>query len=88
MTRGAGEAVRCAAALATAWSLLASVLLADSGSMSRPTTRERRFDSRVKVEEGQCPIQDWIASRFERGHNPITSRFNWDKKVKGVVFVR
>jgi len=50
--------------------------------MSRPTTRERRFDSRVGVEEGQYPVQDWIASRFERGHNPITSRFNWNKKVK------
>ena len=50
--------------------------------MPRPTTRERRCDSRVEVEEGQCPIQGWIASRFERGHSPITSRFNWDKKVK------
>ena len=30
--------------------------------MPRPTTRERRSDSRVGVKEGQCPIQDWIAS--------------------------
>ena len=50
--------------------------------MPRLTTRERRSDSRVEIEEGQCPIPGWIASRFERGHNPITSRFNWDKKVK------
>ena len=49
--------------------------------MHRPTTWERRSDSRVGVEEGQCPIQAWIASRFERGHSPIASRFNWDKKV-------
>ena len=49
--------------------------------MPRPTTRERRSDSRVGVKVGQCPIQDWIASRFERGRSPITSRFNWDKKV-------
>ena len=56
--------------------------------MPHPTTRERRSDSRVGVKVGQCPIQDWIASRFERGRSPITSRFNWDKKVKGVVFVR
>ena len=53
----------------------------DSGSMPRPTTRERRSDSRVGVEEGQCPIQGWIASRFERGRSLIASRFNWDKKV-------
>ena len=50
--------------------------------MPRPTIRERRSDLRVGVKEDQCPIQDWIASRFERGHSPITSRFNWDKKVK------
>ena len=50
--------------------------------MPHPTTRERHSDSRVGVEEGQCPIQGWIASRFEWGHGPITSRFNWDKKVK------
>ena len=50
--------------------------------MPRLTTRERRSDSRVEIEEGQCPIPGWIASRFERGHSPITSRFNWDKKVK------
>ena len=49
--------------------------------MPRPTTRERRSDSRVGVKEGQCPIQSWIASRFERGRSPIVSRFNWDKKV-------
>ena len=49
--------------------------------MSRPTTRERRSDSRVGVEEGQCPIQSWIVSRSERGHSPIARRFNWDKKV-------
>jgi len=49
--------------------------------MPRPTTRERRSDSRVGVEEGQCPIQGWIASRFERGRSPIARRFNWDKKV-------
>ena len=50
--------------------------------MPRPTTRECRSDSRVGVEEGQCPIQGWIASRFERGRDPITNRFNWDKEVK------
>ena len=50
--------------------------------MPRPSTRERRPDSRVGVEEGQCPIQGWIVSRFERGRSPIASRFNWDKKVK------
>ena len=49
--------------------------------MPRPTTRERRSDSRVGVKEGQCPIQGWIASQFERGGSPIASRFNWDKKV-------
>ena len=49
--------------------------------MPRPTTRERRSDSRVGVKEGQCPIQGWIASRFERGRSPIARRFNWDKKV-------
>ena len=49
--------------------------------MSRPTTWERHSDLRVGVEEGQCPIQDWIASQFERGRSPIASRFNWDKKV-------
>ena len=31
--------------------------------------------------EGQCPIQGWIASRFEMGRSPSASRFNWDKKV-------
>ena len=50
--------------------------------MPRPTTRKRRSDSRVGVEEDQCPIQGWIASRFERGRSPIASRFNWDKEVK------
>ena len=50
--------------------------------MSRPSTRECRSDSRVGVEEGQYLIQGWIVSRFERGRNPIASRFNWDKKVK------
>ena len=50
--------------------------------MPRPTTRERRSDSRVGVEKDQCPIQGWIASRFERGRSPIASRFNWDKEVK------
>ena len=49
--------------------------------MPRPTTQERRSDSRVGVKEGQCPIQGWISSRFERGRNPIASRFNCDKKV-------
>ena len=39
--------------------------------MPRPTTRERRSDSRVGVEEGQCPIQGWMASRFERGRSPL-----------------
>ena len=42
---------------------------------------ECRSDSRVGVKKGQCPIQSWIASRFERGHSPIASRFNWDKEV-------
>ena len=50
--------------------------------MPRPSTRERRSDSRVGVEEGRCPIQDWIVSRIERGRSPIASRFNWDKEVK------
>ena len=50
--------------------------------MPRPTTRERRSDSRVGVEEDQCPIQGWITSRFERGRSPIVCRFNWDKEVK------
>ena len=50
--------------------------------MPRPTIRERRSDLRVGVEEDQCPIQGWIASRFERGHSPIVCRFNWDKEVK------
>jgi len=50
--------------------------------MPRPTTRERLSDSRVGVEEVQCPIQGWIASRFERGRSPIASRFNRDKKIK------
>ena len=49
--------------------------------MPRPTTRERRSDSRVGVEEGRGLIQRWIASRFDRGSGPITNRFNWDKKV-------
>ena len=49
--------------------------------MPRPSTRERRSDSRVGVEEGQYPIQGWIVSRFERGRSPIASRFNLDKKV-------
>ena len=50
--------------------------------MPRPTTRDRRSDSRVGVEEDQCLIQGWIASRFERGRSPIVCRFNWDKEVK------
>ena len=50
--------------------------------MPRPTTRERRSDSRVGVEEGQYPIQGWITPRFERGRSPIASRFNRDKKIK------
>ena len=50
--------------------------------MPRPTTQERRSDSRVGVEEDQCPIQGWIASRFERGRSPIVCRFNWEKEVK------
>ena len=50
--------------------------------MPRPTTRERHSDSRVGVEEDQCPIQGWIASRFERGRSPIVCRFNWVKEVK------
>ena len=44
--------------------------------------RPENADSRVGVEEGRCPIQGWIASRFERGRGPITNRFNWDKEVK------
>ena len=50
--------------------------------MPRPSTRERRSDSRVGVEVGQRPIQGWIVSRFERGRSPIASRFNRDKKIK------
>ena len=49
--------------------------------MPRPSTRERRSDSRVGVEEGQCLIQGWIVSRFERGSSPIASRFNLDKEI-------
>ena len=49
--------------------------------MPRPMTRERRSDSRVGVKVGQCPIQNWIASRLERGRSPIASRFNWAKEV-------
>ena len=55
--------------------------------MPRPTTRERCSDSRVGVEEDQCSIQGWVASRFERGHSPIANRFNWDKEVKDSGFV-
>ena len=50
--------------------------------MHRPSIRKRRSDLRVGVEEGQCLIQGWIASRFERGRSPIVCRFNWDKEVK------
>ena len=39
--------------------------------MPRPTTRERRSDSWVGVEEGQCPIQGWIASRLRGVAAPL-----------------